>query len=87
MLSTYSRTQYIHYTTPRTLLQPFIEKGDARLQDESLFTKIPAYPGKTSTFCIIPVDILHRLCYNIGINPKIPGFSESQVQLLCKTMK
>jgi hypothetical protein len=68
-------------------LQPFIEKGDARLQDESLFTKKSSAEGKDSTFCIKTVDSLHGLCYNIGINPKIPGFSESQVQLLCKTMK
>ena len=71
--------QYIHYTTPLPFLQPFIEKGDARLQGESLYTKFPPAQGKCSTFCIKPVDSLHGLCYNNGTEQENPVFYESQV--------
>ena len=79
--------QYIHYTTHRSFLQPFIKNAYPRLQAESLFTKISHAGGKYSTFCIKPVDSLHGLCYNIGIQPVITVFYESQVQSLCKTRK
>ena len=71
--------QYIHYTTHRSFLQPFIKNAYPRLQAESLFTKISHAGGKYSTFCIKPVDSLHGLCYNNGTEQENPVFYESQV--------